>query len=132
MLSIGYNPYYKNTERSVEIHILSPSPTTSSVFAAHSTPGSASLPADFYGSPLNLLLLGFIRPEADYVSVEKLIEDISIDCEVARRSLDRAAYRSLRSEKWLQDFSWADGDQVNADGEMGINKEGQGGKVMLS
>ena len=48
---------------------------------------------DFYGTPLNLLILGYIRPEYDYVSMNALIEDIRIDCEVARQSLLRDAYR---------------------------------------
>lgn len=48
--------------------------------------------ADFYSTKLNLLILGYIRPEYDYVSVEALIEDIRIDCEVARWSLLREAY----------------------------------------
>lgn len=38
-------------------------------------------------------MLGYIRPEYDYVSAEALIEDIRVDCEVARASLLRAAYR---------------------------------------
>ncbi|OJJ57848.1 hypothetical protein ASPSYDRAFT_1009242 [Aspergillus sydowii CBS 593.65] len=92
VLSIGYNPYYKNTTRSIEIHILpsltSPSPTApeEQKVRFHKLP-------DFYGTKLNLLMLGYIRPEYDYVSAEALIEDIRVDCEVARASLLRAAYR---------------------------------------
>ena len=63
-----------------------PSPTA----VAH--PKFNRLP-DFYGTQLNLLILGYIRPEFDYVSMEALIEDIRIDCEVARRSLLREAYQ---------------------------------------
>lgn len=89
-LSIGYNPYYKNTVRSVEIHIMppltDPSPT------AVPQPKFNRLP-DFYGTKLNLLILGYIRPEYDYISLEALIEDIRIDCEVTRQSLLRDAYR---------------------------------------
>lgn len=48
---------------------------------------------DFYGTQLNLLILGYIRPEYDYVSLEALVEDIRVDCEVARQSLMRQAYR---------------------------------------
>lgn len=48
--------------------------------------------ADFYSTKLNLLILGYIRPEYNYVSVEALIEDIRVDCEVARQSLLRDAY----------------------------------------
>lgn len=41
---------------------------------------------------MNLLILGYIRPEFDYVSMEALIEDIRVDCEVARLSLLREGY----------------------------------------
>jgi len=61
---------------------------------------------DFYGAALNLLMLGYIRPEYDYVSVESLIEDIKEDCEVARRSLERREYVKFKSEAWLTDFKW--------------------------
>lgn len=53
---------------------------------------------------MNLLICGFIRPEYDYVSKESLIEDINVDIEVARRSLDREAYRALRGEGYLVEF----------------------------
>jgi riboflavin kinase len=92
VLSIGYNPFYKNTVRSIEIHILH------------------SFAADFYTAPLNLLVLGFIRPEYDYVSKDGLIEDIKTDCDVARTSLAREAYRRVgvegEGQEWLLDFSW--------------------------
>ncbi|KAB8218505.1 riboflavin kinase [Aspergillus novoparasiticus] len=115
VLSIGYNPFYKNTTRSVEIHIMpplsSPSPT------ANGEAGQVKfhkLP-DFYGTKLNLLILGYIRPEYDYVSLEALVEDIRIDCEVARQSLQRKAYASYltgqdcseavqEQRKWLTSF----------------------------
>ena len=104
VLSIGYNPFYKNTVRSVEIHIL------------------YDFTHDFYGAALNLLMLGYIRPEYDYVSLEALVEDIKIDCDVARRSLEREAYVKYREEgewnKWLTDFKWmerVDTKQVEID-----------------
>jgi len=94
VLSVGYNPFYKNTVRSVEIHILH------------------DFSHDFYGAALNLLMLGYIRPEYDYVSLEALVEDIRIDCDVARRSLEREAYAKFKEEgeskKWLTDFTWMD------------------------
>ncbi|KIW10783.1 hypothetical protein PV08_10082 [Exophiala spinifera] len=88
VLSIGYNPFYKNTMRSVEIHILH------------------DFDFDFYGAALNLLMLAFIRPEYDYTSLEALVEDIKTDCEVARRSLQREAYEKFKGDPWLQDFEW--------------------------
>lgn len=47
---------------------------------------------DFYSTNLNLLILGYVRPEYNYDSLEALIEDIRVDCEVAKRSLGREAY----------------------------------------
>ena len=86
-----------------EIHILAPlnakettasTSTTSSPSPSQSTsttPSFNKLP-DFYSTKLNLLILGYIRPELDYISLEALIEDISFDCQVARNSLLRSAY----------------------------------------
>ena len=48
--------------------------------------------ADFYDVPMRLLILGFIREEKDYKSLEALIEDINFDCEVAKNSLAREAW----------------------------------------
>lgn len=59
---------------------------------------------DFYGARMNLLICGFIRPEYDYVSKESLIEDINVDIEVSKRSLERCAYSDLKQEKYLSEF----------------------------
>lgn len=59
---------------------------------------------DFYGARMNLLICGFIRPEYDYVSKESLIEDINVDIEVGKRSLDREAYLRLKEEEYLLEF----------------------------
>ncbi|KAK5626135.1 hypothetical protein RRF57_001850 [Xylaria bambusicola] len=73
-MSIGYNPFYKNSVRSAEVHILQ------------------SFGADFYGAPMRLLILGFVRDEKDYGGLDALVEDIRIDCDVARQSLAREAW----------------------------------------
>ena len=59
---------------------------------------------DFYGARMNLLILGFIRPEYDYVSKESLIVDIRVDIEVARRSLEREAYQKFKLDEYLLRF----------------------------
>lgn len=86
VMSIGWNPFYKNTVRSVEVHIMQDFET------------------DFYESHMNLLILGFIRPELDYVSKESLIEDIKTDIDVAGRSLSRPAYVKLARDPYLVEF----------------------------
>nr|POF04488.1 transcription activator of gluconeogenesis [Quercus suber] len=86
VMSIGWNPFYKNTVRSVEVHLMH------------------QFEEDFYGSHMNVLILGFIRPELDYVSKEKLIEDIKTDIDVAGRSLARKAYAKMKGDGYLLDF----------------------------
>jgi riboflavin kinase len=78
VMSIGYNPFYKNTVRSAEVHVLH------------------KFAQDFYGAHMRLLILGFIREEKDYKSLEALVEDINFDCHVARTSLARDAWAPAR------------------------------------
>lgn len=77
--------------RNKEIHIMPPLTSPSGTTGNESETKFFKLP-DFYSTHLNLLILGYIRPEFDYVSREALVEDIRIDCEVARRSLMRDGY----------------------------------------
>ncbi|EJT80867.1 riboflavin kinase [Gaeumannomyces tritici R3-111a-1] len=74
VMSIGYNPFYKNTVRSAEVHVLH------------------RFDADFYGARMRLLILGFIRDELDYSTLDALVRDINLDCDVARNSLARDAW----------------------------------------
>lgn len=85
VMSIGYNPFYKNTVRSAEVHVLH------------------KFGADFYDSHMRLLILGFIREEKDYKSLEALIEDINFDCEVSKKSLARDNWKhdKLSGAEWL-------------------------------
>lgn len=87
VMSIGWNPFYKNEVRSVEVHIMQ------------------DIALDFYESHMNLIILAFIRPEYDYVSVESLIEDIKTDINVAGRSLAREAYAQYANDPYLLEFS---------------------------
>lgn len=84
VMSVGWNPYYKNTVRSVEVHIMH------------------KFHEDFYGKQLRIIVIGFIRPEYNYTSMESLIEDINEDMNVARRSLARPAYQKYRSDEFLK------------------------------
>ncbi|KAI4138188.1 MAG: hypothetical protein L6R39_006922, partial [Caloplaca ligustica] len=63
-----------------------------------------TFPRDFYGARMNLLICGFIRPEYDYVDKESLIEDIRTDIDVARTSLEREGYASLKDSRYLVTF----------------------------
>ncbi|KAA8913931.1 hypothetical protein FN846DRAFT_928209 [Sphaerosporella brunnea] len=86
VMSVGWNPFYKNTVRSVEVHIIH------------------SFKADFYGVEMRLVVLGWIRPEYDYVSKEALIDDIKMDIRVGLESLKRPAYAKFREDPFLTAF----------------------------
>ena len=74
VMSIMSNKFYNNKKRSVEVHVLN------------------EFKEDFYGAEMRVLLTGLIREEkGDYADEEELVADIKLDCEVARRSLDREA-----------------------------------------
>ena len=75
VMSIGYNLYFKNTERSAEVHVLS------------------EMGEDFYGAQMRVSILGFVRPEYDYDSLEGLVSDIAEDCWVTGRSLQRKGWQ---------------------------------------
>ncbi|XP_063900655.1 riboflavin kinase-like isoform X2 [Zophobas morio] len=49
--SVGWNPFYQNTKRSIETHILQ------------------HFEEDFYGEELRIVCVGYIRDEADFESV---------------------------------------------------------------
>lgn len=78
VMSIGWNPFYENKQKSAEVHII------------HEFPDS------FYGASIKIAVLGFIRNEQSYDSVDALIEDIQTDIKVALNSLDRPAYKQAQ------------------------------------
>ncbi|KAF9354032.1 riboflavin kinase [Mortierella sp. AD094] len=80
VMSLGWNPFYKNEKKSAEVHIMH------------------NFHRDFYGDELRVIVLGYIRPEFDYTTLEALIEDINIDIEVAHRSLERPDYAAYKED----------------------------------
>ena len=100
VMSIGYNKFYKNQSRSAEVHVLH------------------KFEADFYDVEMRLLITGFIREERDYDTVQELIEDIKVDCDVARNSLDREAWALRETGKGTLDGSWLVRETAEQNGNM--------------
>ncbi|KAL7409000.1 riboflavin kinase, partial [Mrakia frigida] len=81
VMSVGWNPYYKNERLTAEVHVMH------------------EYASDFYSHEIIVIVLGYIRPELNYVSkAEALIEDINTDKQVAINSLSRPAYSAYRSD----------------------------------
>ncbi|KAJ3162717.1 riboflavin kinase [Geranomyces michiganensis] len=84
VMSFGWNPYYKNEKRSAEVHIIN------------------QYEHDFYGEELRVIVMGYIRAEKNYESLDALIEDINTDIAVAQKSLARPAYQALRTDSFIK------------------------------
>ncbi|KAI8049061.1 hypothetical protein BDF22DRAFT_658015 [Syncephalis plumigaleata] len=83
VMSLGWNPYYKNEKRSAEVHLIH------------------QFPNDFYGRELRVALLGYIRPEKNYDSLDALIADIHMDIKVAQHSLERPQYKIVTQHNFF-------------------------------
>jgi len=88
VMSIGFNPFYGNTVRSAEVHVMH------------------GFGRDFYGCEMRIAIVGYIRPEYDYESLEKLVEDIKTDIEVTSRSLARPGWGG--EEAGVDGYLWGE------------------------
>lgn len=50
VMSIGFNPFYQNEEKAAEVHIIH------------------DFSSSFYGASIDLVILGYLRPELDYTT----------------------------------------------------------------
>lgn len=68
--SCGWNPFFKNEKKTIEVHLIDASPLD-----------------DFYGSRLQTLFLGYLRPELSFSSLEDLISCINSDISISRKKV---------------------------------------------
>eukprot|EP00092_Neocalanus_flemingeri_P039875 GFUD01043430.1.p1 GENE.GFUD01043430.1~~GFUD01043430.1.p1 ORF type:complete len:137 (+),score=46.40 GFUD01043430.1:60-470(+) len=67
VMSVGYNPFYNNEKRAMETHII------------HKFEG------DLYGKMLSVIMVGYLRAEANYDSMEKLVQAIENDIDNGKK-----------------------------------------------
>ncbi|KAK9267076.1 hypothetical protein L1049_009494 [Liquidambar formosana] len=84
VMSIGWNPFFNNTEKTIEPWLLH------------------DFNEDFYGEELRLTVVGYIRPEANFPSLESLVAKIHEDREVAERALELPLYSNYRDDPYLK------------------------------
>ncbi|XP_042186568.1 riboflavin kinase isoform X1 [Oncorhynchus tshawytscha] len=83
VMSIGCNPYYNNAKKSMETHVIH------------------TFKEDFYGQILSVVLVGYIRPERSYDSLDALIAAINHDIEEAKRKLDLPEHLKLKKDNFF-------------------------------
>lgn len=84
VMSIGWNPYFNNAEKTIEPWLLH------------------EFNEDFYGEELRLVIVGYIRPEVNFPSLESLIAKIHEDGEIAERALDLPLYSKYKNDPYLK------------------------------
>ncbi|NWR49804.1 RIFK kinase, partial [Regulus satrapa] len=94
VLSIGWNPFYKNIKKSVV-----------RIFAF-----CGIFNEDFYGETLSIVITGYIRPEKNFDSLDALISAIQEDIEEAKRQLDLPEHLKLKEDNF---FHLPEGKVVN-------------------
>ncbi|XP_063380154.1 putative riboflavin kinase isoform X1 [Cydia fagiglandana] len=77
--NIGWCPFYNNKEMSIETHVMHKFNT------------------DFYGSNLKICIVGYLRGEKNFNSLEDLIEAIQQDIKNAEEKLEHADARNLKT-----------------------------------
>ena len=86
--SIGWNPTFDDvTARTAEPWILAP---------------PDALPAAFWGETLRLVVVAYLRPEAAFESVDKLVKQIHADADVARAALAHPALAAAANDPFLR------------------------------
>ncbi|KAJ4952913.1 hypothetical protein NE237_029745 [Protea cynaroides] len=83
VMSIGWNPYFNNREKTIEPWLLH------------------DFDEDFYGEELRLTIVGYIRSEANFPSLESLIAKIHEDGRIAEKALDLPLYTRYKGDPYL-------------------------------
>ena len=79
------------------------------IIEAHLLDRSFETQGDFYGQPLQLCLVGFLRPEQKFPSFDALIAQIHADIATARDLTARLGSPELQSGRRLADAFFAAG-----------------------
>lgn len=84
VMSIGWNPFFDNAKKTIEPWLLH------------------EFNEDFYGEELRVVVVGYIRPEANFPSLESLIQRIHEDRHVAEEALDLPPYSQYQNDSFLR------------------------------
>ncbi|XP_067839199.1 riboflavin kinase [Heptranchias perlo] len=84
VMSIGWNPYYKNTKKSMETHIIH------------------TFKEDFYGEILSIVIVGYIRAEKSFESLDSLITAIYSDISEAKEKLDLPEHQCVKDDNFFR------------------------------
>lgn len=82
-MSIGWNPFFENKQKSMETHILH------------------HYGRDLYSCILKVCILGYLRPETNFSSLDELIKAINNDILQSKEILDRPDLLKYKSHSFF-------------------------------
>jgi len=82
-MSIGWNPYFKNTLKTIEIHVMH------------------QFKDDFYEEEIKVIALGYERPELDFKSLDDLITAIKDDISFANDHLELPNHKKFQTHSFF-------------------------------
>eukprot|EP00938_MAST-03A_sp_MAST-3A-sp1_P005496 g5496.t1 len=84
VMSVGWNPFYKNTKKTCEPHIMH------------------KFTSDFYGKELRLVVTCYIRPEANFDSLDALIKAIQDDIDFTDKVMDETPHKEHKASSFFK------------------------------
>ncbi|KAG6456108.1 putative riboflavin kinase [Manduca sexta] len=81
--NVGWCPFYQNKQMSVETHIMN------------------EFNSDFYGSNLKISLVGYLRGEMNFDSLDALIAQIKQDIQNAKDNLNQTSAQKLKEHNFF-------------------------------
>ncbi|EJK66856.1 hypothetical protein THAOC_12177 [Thalassiosira oceanica] len=96
-ISVGYNPHYKNKEKTVEPHLI----VESQHPRRHASSTQETLLEDFYGESIVLSICGYIRAELPFEGVDKLIEAIKRDIKATETLAANCDAEAMAEKQWV-------------------------------
>jgi riboflavin kinase len=97
-ISIGYNPTYGNTEKTVEPHFIAPTHDP----RRHASMTGETLLQDFYDQTCRLSVVGYLRPELPFEGIDKLVLAIKNDIKNAEILTDSTEPIPLGEKAWVK------------------------------
>ena len=97
-ISIGYNPYYGNEDKTIEPHLIAPSDHPS----RKTSSCQETQFADFYGSNIRLSIVGYLRPELPFEGLDKLKDAIKNDIVETERLGDQSNSTNVEEGEWIE------------------------------
>jgi len=83
VISIGWNPFYKNAQKSMETHIMH------------------KFDEDLYGKMLSIIILGYLRPEKNFDSLDDLKKAIDHDIDEAAVLLEKEDFKRFYNDGYF-------------------------------